>query len=855
MTQSFRHLLFVGLLSVLSILGPASKLQAQSAFPSPGASAGATDNLQIRTQSYSVDPTTGIALYRNATLSWEGLTIEGTEIRYQPQERKIVAEGYVRVVEGDILAVMDRLEFQLSDGSAQFYNATVFDSRNRAYLTAESVTRIGENHYLAEGCTFTTCNPQSPVWEIRGSEVNYYGENFSSSLGTSLRVGGVPVFYFPYLAWPTVTRRQSGFLPPEYSITRSSLRKFDLGYRLGLPYFWAIDPEQDLTVTYDWVERRGPGLRLDYQYAFTEGMRGEIKGQRFEERDPRDPEQEAGSLSPEEAEQSDLHPDRFKFEFNHNQSLGEATRLIASGLVYSDSQFQKEYELTEDPDPNYAQRFKFALSRQFLNSSVSLSATQERIYAGNEIAVLNNAIDRTTLQSLPTIELRWADTLWRSRESVFSLSLAGTHTRFYSEKNINGLGTVLNPGVRFRTSLGVLGVSVGAGKKLSAYRVWGLSGETSGEYSFNVSLGDLAVDTIISRTFALDNDYYSRAKHRILPQLKYEYVEDVSQEFRDAAPPLGGGLYTRRLATLKLENQLLVKRRVYERSVKVTLRTLTELRQAGAEEVVVQRLERLQGREFPNEAALERAVVRVIGPNSPEVLDQLIAFAELGTAQRLTGLARRSEQEGEAEVFGRLTLTQPYDFLKVNEGFQAIGPPPKGNETDPGEPLLPLRTDLSLTPNPSIGVNFFNRYHHQKHRVVEYGLGVKVGLSARNKASVNFRENEYDYVTPYGAEYAAARTFGFSNSHELSDTLSMGIAGTFDLKPESAFQRRLTENSFFLNYTPDCWRISLRLEERAASTLTSNEQEVEYVERTIYANISLGGVDLPEQALPGLGGQ
>ena len=109
-------------------------------------------------------------------------------------------------------------------------------------------------------------------------------------------------FYFPYLAWPTVKRRQSGFLPPEYLIVRSSLTKWDLGYRIGIPYFWAIDPEQDLTLTYDWVERRGPGLRFDYQYAWTEGVRGEIKYQEYFERGPRDPENESGSLNADEIE-------------------------------------------------------------------------------------------------------------------------------------------------------------------------------------------------------------------------------------------------------------------------------------------------------------------------------------------------------------------------------------------------------------------------------------------------------------------------------------------------------------------------------------------------------------------------
>ena len=122
-----------------------------------------------------------------------------------------------------------------------------------------SIRKIGENHYIASNCTFTTCNPKSPAWEINGSEVNYFSQNFSSSTNSTLSLNGIPVFYFPYLAWPTVKQRQSGFLPPEYMIVRSSLKKWDLGYRIGIPYFWAIDPEHDLTFVYDWVERRGPG--------------------------------------------------------------------------------------------------------------------------------------------------------------------------------------------------------------------------------------------------------------------------------------------------------------------------------------------------------------------------------------------------------------------------------------------------------------------------------------------------------------------------------------------------------------------------------------------------------------------
>ena len=295
--------------------------------------------LSIKTQSYFHNPDTGTFIYRNAKVEWEGITVESTEIHYHPETNSLTAKGYVRVTEGEIVAMMDELEINVKDGTGIYRDTIVFDASNKAYMTAKEVRRLGKNHYVAQTCTFTTCNPKSPAWEITSSEVNYYVQNFSSSSVSTLKVGGVAVFHLPYLSWPTVKRRQSGFLPPEYLVIRSSVKKWDLGYRFGIPYFWAIDQEQDLTLTYDWVERRGPGLRFDYQYALTEGMRGEIKYQRFFERDAHDPENESGSLSAHEIEPSELRPQRFKFQFNHNQQLDGRSRLIASALVYSDSQF------------------------------------------------------------------------------------------------------------------------------------------------------------------------------------------------------------------------------------------------------------------------------------------------------------------------------------------------------------------------------------------------------------------------------------------------------------------------------------------------------------------------------------
>ena len=739
--------------------------------------------LSIQTQSYLHNPEAGTYLYHNAKVEWEGISVESTEILYHPGKNKLTAKGYVRVTEGEIIAVMDELEINIKDGNGLFINVIFYDASSKAYMTAKEVRRVGKGEYNAKTCTFTTCNPKSPAWQIAGSEVNYYSQNFSSSSSSTLRVGGVPVFYFPYLAWPTVKRRQSGFLPPEYLIVRSSLRKFDLGYRIGIPYFWDIDPEQDLTLTYDWVERRGPGIRLDYQYAWKEGMRGEIKYQQFFERDPRDPENESGSLSSEEIESSELNPQRFKFEFNHNQQLDGQSRLIASALVYSDSQFQKEYELVDSPTPNTAQQLSANINRQFPKGSVTLSATQTRVFS--ELAILNRKIDLTQIQYLPALSFQFSDTLWRSGKSTLSSSLSGSAVRYYRVQGYNGEGASVTPRLNFQFPLFQhFNASLDLGKKISSYKV--RDPDVSGSedaYGFNILDGKVEINTTLSRTFRTDSGIYSRFKHLIIPRLQYEYIEDVRQTSVSGVP-FGGTFSTRRLATFLLGNVLLVKRRFFERSYS----------QAGGQ-----------------------------------------------------------TREGKSRNLASLNFVQNYDFLKKDRYFQPVGPAIKGNETESGQPLLPLRSILKFTPGTAFSINLFNRYHHQKRRVVEYSAAVSLGLSAHNKASVNFRNNEDAYQTPYGNDVVAANTFGFGNSFEASDELAFGFSGTVNLDADSyTFRRRLSSSAFTMDYRPDCWNIRLALTENVGKTLSNSGREKEYIDRTLYVYINLGGISIPEQILPDL---
>jgi hypothetical protein len=210
-----------------------------------------------------------------------------------------------------------------------------------------------------------------------------------------------------------------------------------------------------------------------------------------------------------------------------------------------------------------------------------------------------------------------------------------------------------------------------------------------------------------------------------------------------------------------------------------------------------------------------------------------------------------------------LNFVQHYDVLKKDPDFEPIGPGILGNETESAQPscsrtgcpLLPLRTSLKFNPGPGFSINYFNRYHHQKRQIVEYSAGFGFGVSDHNKASVNFHKNEFAYQTPFGNDVAAANTFGFSNSFEASDELAFGFSGTVNLDADSyTFRRRLTSSAFTLDYRPDCWNIRLALTENVGKTTTSSGREKEYINRTLYAYINLGGVEINEQTYKGNSG-
>jgi LPS-assembly protein len=180
-----------------------------------------------------------------------------------------VAQGKVVFYDGPDRLVGERIDYNLKTGTGVVYRGSAV-SAPFYHLSAERMDRVGDSIYEVRRGVFTTCEGDDPPWSFRFGSGTADLDDIVYGRDASFWVKGFPVLpWVPFFAAALRRERQSGFLFPEFG---QSSRK---GIFSKVPYFWAIDDSQDLTVSLDAYTRRGFGLEGDYRYVLSRENRGE----------------------------------------------------------------------------------------------------------------------------------------------------------------------------------------------------------------------------------------------------------------------------------------------------------------------------------------------------------------------------------------------------------------------------------------------------------------------------------------------------------------------------------------------------------------------------------------------------
>lgn len=197
------------------------------------------------------------------------------------------AEGDVRLITPKAEMKANRMKVQLKTQCGVVINGKlkIIGNEYNVYLSGVQIEKLSENRYKVKHGTYHTCecNDNLPSWRLYSNKADIKLNSSGLLQQAVFFAGPIPLAYFPYLVVPVIVERKSGFLAP--TIGRSTRS----GNYFTVPYFWAISPSSDLTLSTTYYELRGLELSGDYRFWAPTDWRGElnldfIEDRRYEDR-------------------------------------------------------------------------------------------------------------------------------------------------------------------------------------------------------------------------------------------------------------------------------------------------------------------------------------------------------------------------------------------------------------------------------------------------------------------------------------------------------------------------------------------------------------------------------------------
>ena len=264
----------------------------------------------------------------DATLS-DGVVVEQGDRRLSASSATYEAATERFDVEGDVEYTAPNLRLKGAGGywntaGGGRFTGTEFELPERPARGSAAVfgmTATGDLNL--QKVSFTACPIGNDDWFLHASSIDI-DQRSQQGRGRNVRVElkGVPILYAPLISFPVGDARKSGFLFPSFGTSNKS------GFELGVPYYFNLAPNYDLTVAPQLLTRRGIGMDGRFRY-LTGHSRGGLGGFFLPGDDLRDRDRGLGTLW-------------------HRTDFSDSLRLTASIAHASDGQYFEDFGLGPD---------------------------------------------------------------------------------------------------------------------------------------------------------------------------------------------------------------------------------------------------------------------------------------------------------------------------------------------------------------------------------------------------------------------------------------------------------------------------------------------------------------------------
>lgn len=239
----------------------------------PSIPAGSKMLMEADTLVYDNDANTVTAV-GGVQIDYGGNRLVAQRVAYDRKTSRLVASGNVQVIDSDGTKIYSQ-EIDVTDDFADgFVNALRVETVDKTYFAAESAERKSGVLTTFNNGVYTACAPceekpdQPPIWRIKAQKIIWNGKTKTVRFEKSrFEFFGFPISYLPAfeIADPTV-KRKSGFLFPSFS------QNSERGFGVAVPYYFALSPTYDLTVTGTGYTKQGFLGQAEWNQRFNNGQ-------------------------------------------------------------------------------------------------------------------------------------------------------------------------------------------------------------------------------------------------------------------------------------------------------------------------------------------------------------------------------------------------------------------------------------------------------------------------------------------------------------------------------------------------------------------------------------------------------
>ncbi len=322
----------------------------------------------------------------DVVLLYDGALIKAGEVVYDKNSSKLLFSGGVEIIRKDETKVFsDALTIDTSTKAVDF-KELLLTTEEDLWISANDAVKEG-NSYKIFNSTLSSCNKKNPDWTIEFAEASYQKDKeFMTLSEAKLSFYDVPIFYFPYLAFPTVNKRTTGLLFPTMKFSDIE------GFVYEQPFYYASQSNFDIEFDPQIRTNRGAGGYVTTRFVDSNHSAGRFTVGYFKNKDTY-------------AEKYNFNNEHYGFEF-----------LYKSTDILPQSEYWNKYKSGMYVDVNYLNDLEYLnLQQDFASGLVASNLIESRLNAfvydsndyfgmyGRYYVDTRSRDNKGTIQDLPTL--------------------------------------------------------------------------------------------------------------------------------------------------------------------------------------------------------------------------------------------------------------------------------------------------------------------------------------------------------------------------------------------------------------------------------------------------------------------